>query len=95
MSQINQFTETLTYLRQTDSQRSDNDFHIVHVCDSRPPQSVAAHARATFQEEVMHIARKNAGPSQSSDTRPRSAHLPAGAIPLRLAALKQAGRSEG
>jgi hypothetical protein len=30
----------------------------------------------------MHIARSNAGSSQSSDTRPRSAHLPAGAIPL-------------
>jgi hypothetical protein len=30
----------------------------------------------------MHIARKNAGTSQSSDTRPRSAYLPAGAIPL-------------
>jgi|GraSoi_2013_40cm_1033754.scaffolds.fasta_scaffold08232_4 hypothetical protein len=34
-------------------------------------------------KEVMHIARTNAGSSQSSDTRPRSAHLPAGAIPLR------------
>jgi hypothetical protein len=30
--------ETRFYLRRSDSQRSDNDFHIVHVCDSRPPQ---------------------------------------------------------
>jgi hypothetical protein len=32
-------------------------------------------------KEVMHIARKHAGTSQSFDTRSRSAHLPAGAIP--------------
>src|SRR5258708_38427164 len=38
MSPINQLAKTLSYLRQTDSQRSDNDFHIVHVCDSAPPQ---------------------------------------------------------
>jgi hypothetical protein len=30
----------------------------------------------------MHIARKNTGSSQSFDTGPRSAHLPAGAPPV-------------
>jgi hypothetical protein len=38
MNPINQFTKALSYLRQTDSQRSRNDFHIVHLHDSRPPQ---------------------------------------------------------
>jgi hypothetical protein len=37
---------------------------------------------AHVAKEVMHIARSNAGTSKSSDTRPRSAQLPAGAIPL-------------
>src|SRR5258708_34917440 len=30
--------KTPLYLRRSDSQRSRNDFHIVHLCDSRPPQ---------------------------------------------------------
>src|SRR5260370_42383399 len=38
MSLFNQFTKTRFYLRQGDSQRSDNDFRTVHVCDSRRPQ---------------------------------------------------------
>jgi hypothetical protein len=42
----------------------------------------SAQRRVHAVKEVMHIARKNAGSSQSSDTRPRSAHLRAGAILL-------------
>ncbi len=37
---------------------------------------------AHVAKEVMHIARSNAGTNKSSDTRPRSAQLPAEAIPL-------------
>src|SRR5260370_9690467 len=35
---MNRLAKQRYFLQQTDSQRNDNDFHIVHVCDSRPPQ---------------------------------------------------------
>jgi hypothetical protein len=38
MSLFNQITKTRFYLRRSDSQRIDNDFHIIHVCDSASPQ---------------------------------------------------------
>lgn len=44
------------------------------------PIRIQADQHAHAAKEVMHIARKNAGTSQSSDTRPRSAYLHAGAI---------------
>ncbi len=59
MSQINQFTKMLFYLRQGDSQRSGNDFHIVHLCDSASPQlatSIAAMMERLTTEQRRALA---------------------------------------
>jgi hypothetical protein len=57
---------------------------VLHDVDRKPSWHIQ------LAKEVMHIARTHAGTSQSSDTRPRSADLPAGAIAcgLHFSALK-------